>query len=172
MKQNFLKFVLFFIPLVFSSACQQDGALCYSDGEIEEGSATVNYDDVTLNFIGRWMRTGSTLQINLEGEDIDSMLTIRLIETTDGISMDALGDTFPYAFALGETQSSSATFYPPSNEGSSATAQAENPGVFSLVSFDEQILTACFSFTAVDQQGNAYKLDGGLINATKNDLGQ
>lgn len=161
-------FFLFFV----CSACEQQSEPCYSEGDLEEGRATINYDDTKLNFNSSWMKTGSSIQLNLEGDDVESMITIRLIESTDGISMDALEDTYPYVFALGSTQSSSATFYPSFNEGNSATAQAENPGVFSLISFDEQTLTGCFSFTALDQEGNSYTLDGGLIHATKNTLGQ
>ena len=99
------------------SACETQSEPCYSEGDLEEGRATINYDDTKLNFNSSWMKTGSSIQLNLEGDDVESMITIRLIESTDGMSMDALEDTYPYTFALGSTQSSSATFYPSFNEG-------------------------------------------------------
>ena len=165
-----MTFVYLFLFALLFTGCEDKLDSCYE--EIEEGSATVRYDDVMVNYNSSWIKTGSTLQVNLEGSDVDGMVTIRLIESIDGVTLDSLNDGVPYVYELGNLQSATATFYPSSSDGNSSTAQAEDPGTFTIVSYDEQVLTACFSFTAVDQQGTSHNLLDGLIHAPKNNIGE
>lgn len=159
-------FILLFVSL--SLACGDTSRTCYPSDGIEEGTASLSLDGVSLTYDATWLMTGSSLQLNLDHDG--SALTIRLSQSADGSSIDALGESSA-EFSLGNPENGTATFYP-SDSASSATIAADNPGSFTLSSFDQNTLTGCFSFIAEAQDGTSYEISTGLVNATESELNQ
>jgi len=155
--------------LWFSLGCQDKENSCFQGEELAQGTARFEYDGSSNETAASWIMTGSTLQISLES-DI-SRTTIRLQQADDGSSADSLSaEGFPYSFSLGVPELGNATFYPDSNGGTSSTTKEDSPGTLTLVSFEQGIVQACFSFAAVDSIGNSYQLSEGLMKALENEL--
>jgi hypothetical protein len=152
--------------------CSSTPEQCGNYEDLSEGKANLLYEDSEVNYNGSWMRTGSTIQINLAAEDGDSQITIRLQNSNSGIAASDLEEGTSYEFSLGVPENANATFYPPLLESTSATTQEDSPGSFILNSIDETNLVGCFSFTAYDQQNKPYEVVDGVLNALINDLSQ
>ena len=135
-----MRYFLLIGPLL-SIACADKSDSCYPSEGLDEGKATLSLDGEALEYDATWLMAGSSLQLNLENGD--SSMTIRLTQADDGTAIAGLGDTSSSVFSIGNPTNGTATFYPPS-ASSSATISAEEPGVFTLASFDEVSLTGCF----------------------------
>ena len=160
----------YFFPLSLSLfACQSKSESCFPEDGIGSGLATAEIDGSELEFTASWLMAGSSLQLNLDGDD--SMMTIRLSTSDDGITADSLDSETSYGFTLGDPNSGTATLYPPS-ESTSATVESSNTGSFTIESFDGQELKGCFSFTAVNTNGTEYDVLTGLVQATESELNQ
>jgi len=160
------------LPFLFSFSCIADKDNCYPSEGIDEGTAELIYNDEVITYNGAWLKTGSSLQISLDSVLDDTLITIRLMASTDGIPVDEMEPETEYQLTLGNSDSATATFYPPGTSGISSTVEEASPGLFTINSIDDQVVTGCFSFTSVDQQGNAYLISNGLLHATKSDLNQ
>ena len=164
-----MRFNVLMVSVICVSACEKEQMESCNPSDVPKGTATLNLDGETLNYDSTWIMTGSTLQLNLEGIDIDSMITIRLNQSDDGTAVADLS-SFPASYSLGDAQSGSATVYPPS-ESTSATTQADDIGYFELTTWDDTLM-GCFAFTVLGQDGQLFEVDGGLINASESTLNQ
>ena len=154
---------------IFSTACQDKSDTCFSDGDLDEGKATLSLDGDDYTYESTWMMTGSSLQLNLEDATSGSSMTIRLSQSDSGLGVDSLGEDFPYTFAIGVPANGTGTVYPP-NASTSAAISADNPGLFTLDSFDGSTVTGCFEFTAEAQDGTSYEISSGLVYASESEL--
>ncbi len=160
------------IPLLLCFSCLSDKDNCYPSDGIDSGTAQIDYNGEMVNYNGTWLMTGSSLQISLDSVDDDTLVTIRLMASNDGVAIEDMAPDTEYSLSIGNTDSATATFYPPGTSGISSTVEEANQGSFVINSIDDQIITGCFSFTSVDQDGNNYTVSNGLLHATKNDLNQ
>lgn len=163
-----MRYVLLSIA-IFSTACQDKSDTCFSDGDLDEGTATLSLDGDDYTYESTWMMTGSSLQLNLEDATSGSSMTIRLSQSDSGLGVDSLGEDFPYTFAIGAPANGTGTVYPP-NASTSAAISGDNPGLFTLDSFDGSTVTGCFEFTAEAQDGTSYEISSGLVYASESEL--
>lgn len=164
-----MRFCVILVSIFCAPACDEEQIPSCDPSDVENGTATLNLDGEALKYDSTWIMTGSTLQLNLEGIENNSMITMRLNQSDDGTTVTDLS-SFPASFSLGDDQSGSATVYPPS-ASSSATTQADDIGSFELTTWDDTLM-GCFAFTVLGQDGQILEVEGGLINAAESLLNQ
>lgn len=160
-----MRHCLFFL-LTLNIACKDKSDSCYPVDGIEQGTATLSLDGEALEYEATWLMAGSSLQLNLENGQ--SSMTIRLTQTDDGKTIEEIGETSA-VFSIGNPENGTATLYP-SASSASATISSEDPGLFTLDSFDENTLTGCFDFTAEAGDGTTYQVSTGLVHAAESEL--
>lgn len=159
---------LFFFSL-FSTACQTSKNNCFLEENLTAGTATLTLDGTEMEYQSSWLMTGSNLQINLNSNGDNSMLTLRLLESADGVGIADMEAGSSYSFVIGDPSSATATLYPP-DTNTSATASSDEIGELNISLFDGNQLQACFSFAAVDNDGQVYQVEQGLVYAMENML--
>ena len=151
--------------LLFSATslgCQSTTTEC-DPSALQEEEAALSIDAAEEAFTATWMQAGSSLQISLESPSDDTLLTIRLQRTDDGLTSDDLSAETSYSYQLG-SDGGSLTYYP-AGSAESATTNAENSGQFTLQYFDNQRLAGCFEATVTNDQPSTVDISG-TVNAT------
>ena len=152
----------FFLFGATTLGCQSSTTEC-DPSALQEEEAVLSIDAEEKDFTATWIQAGSSLQISLESPNDDSLLTIRLQRTDDGLTSDDLSPETSYSYQLG-SDGGSLTYYPPSS-AESATTNAENLGLFTLQYFDGQRLAGCFEATVTNDQPSTVNISG-TLNAT------
>ena len=136
--------------------------------DLEAGTATASVDGEKISYTSTWTQTGNALQLNLQDTSFESMMTIRLLESDEGIIFGELSQ-FPALFSLSESHKGLATYYPP-DSNPSATTEGNSESFFEIEEFEAGYAIGNFSFIATDQNDQTYEVTSGLIHANELDI--
>lgn len=160
-----MKYMVWFALVMGCAGSDGDGELASCDADGLTGVATGIVDGREwAGSGGTWMETGTSIQITIESAS-KLNLTLRGIRNSNGDSVaEAVGaGNFPVVVDLDGEDGSGSIMDLRNQADSYGSGQPGGSGMMSILGMDGSALTACFSFSAVNNDSQIMTVTDGKV---------